>query len=451
MGVEANFDGLVGPTHHYGGLGRGNVASARHGGHRSNPRAAAWQGLAKMRRVAELGGDQGVLPPHERPDISTLRRLGFTGTETDVLDRARREAPELLSACSSASAMWAANAATVTPSADSGDGRLHVTPANLVSQLHRSLEPETTARVLEAIFPDSQHFAHHPPLPATLRLADEGAANHTRLAPRVDGPGLELFVYGREALASETPRRHTPRQTRDAAEAVARLHGLPRRRVLFLRQSPDAIDAGVFHNDVAAVGHRNVFLYHERAFLPGDVGRLCHAYRSCFGEELVTVEVKEAELPLSEAVDTYLFNSQLLSLADDTTALLCPAECAESPRAADVLARVRDGPNPVAAVHPSDVRQSMRNGGGPACLRLRVLLTAEERAASHAPVYFTPTLHETLGRWVDRHFRPTLRPADLADPKLLTESRTALDELTRILGLGAVYPFQRRAGGGEAP
>src|SRR5215475_8689569 len=109
---EINFDGLVGPTHHYAGLSSGNLASEGHAGEVSNPRAAALQGLEKMRFVAGLGVGQAILPPQPRPDIGLLRRLGFEGTDGAVLARARRSAPELLSAASSASAMWVANAAT---------------------------------------------------------------------------------------------------------------------------------------------------------------------------------------------------------------------------------------------------------------------------------------------------------------------------------------------------
>src|SRR5882724_7204352 len=162
--VEVNFDGLVGPTHHYGGLGPGNLASARHRGLVSNPRAAALEGLAKMKVLMDLGVRQAVLPPHERPDVAALRRLGFEGSDGDVLAKAFRQAPELLSACASASAMWAANAATVSPAADTTDGRIHFTPANFPTELHRALEPPTTAGILQKIFADPTHFAHHAPL-----------------------------------------------------------------------------------------------------------------------------------------------------------------------------------------------------------------------------------------------------------------------------------------------
>src|SRR3954454_7944681 len=164
--VEVNFDGLVGPTHNYAGLSQGNLASQRSKHRVSNPRAAALEGLAKMKLLASLGVRQAVLPPHERPDVGALRLLGFGGSDADVLWKARQQDPALLAGCCSASAMWAANAATVSPSADTTDGRVHFTPANLVSQVHRSLEAPTTSTILRAIFPDPDHFAHHPPLPA---------------------------------------------------------------------------------------------------------------------------------------------------------------------------------------------------------------------------------------------------------------------------------------------
>src|SRR5664279_2917679 len=179
---EYNFDGIPGPTHNYSGLATGNIASEHNAGFAANPREAALQGLAKMRALATRGFPQAVLPPHERPFLPTLRALGFTGTDAAILHGAARDAPSLLAACSSAAAMWVANAATVSPSADTADGRVHFTPANLVSHFHRSLEAPTTTAILRAIFADAAHFAVHDPLPAAPQLGDEGAANHTRFA-----------------------------------------------------------------------------------------------------------------------------------------------------------------------------------------------------------------------------------------------------------------------------
>ena len=137
---EANFDGLVGPTHNYAGLSWGNVASKSNVSAVSNPKEAALQGLAKMKQLADRGYVQGVLPPHERPHLPTLRALGFSGNDADVLAQVLKKSPDLLAAVSSAAAMWTANAATVSPSADTRDRRVHFTPANLSAKFHRSIE-----------------------------------------------------------------------------------------------------------------------------------------------------------------------------------------------------------------------------------------------------------------------------------------------------------------------
>lgn len=438
--VEANLDGLVGPTHNYAGLSAGNLASQRSRARVSHPRAAALEGIAKMRRLVALGVPQGVLPPHERPDVDALRRLGFTGDDARVLRRAAAEAPHLLAACGSASAMWAANAATVRPAPDGGDGRLHLVPANLVSTLHRSLEPPQTTRLLRALLPAA---VVHDPLPATPALGDEGAANHTRLCAGYGDGGLHVMVVGRDDTAAG-PRRFPARQTRAASEAVARLLGIARERLLVLRQHPDAIDAGAFHNDVVCVGDRDVLLVHERALAGGadDLARIDDALRRVCGVPLRALVVPESAVPLDDAVSSYLFNAQIVRAGDGRTVLVAPAEVTETPSTAAWLA-ANVGPGaPIEAVEVVDVRGSMRNGGGPACLRLRVVLTADDRAALHPGALVDDARLDALEAWVGRHHRDRLAPGDLADPALLDESRAALDDLTRLLGLGSVYPFQ---------
>src|SRR5262245_13496570 len=273
---EINFDGLVGPTHNYAGLSYGNIASMKNKSAVSSPKQAALQGLEKMRLLAGLGVKQAILPPHERPHVATLRTLGFRGSDADVLKAAQKQDTVLLAAVCSSSNMWTANAATVSPSADTADGKVHFTPANLISQFHRSLEPPTTARLLGAIFPESAScFVHHPPLPCASHLSDEGAANHTRLARRHGEAGVEIFVYGRRAFdgADAGPRKFPARQTSEACAAIARNHQLDPGRVIFLRQSPAAIDAGAFHNDVVSVGNENVLLYHQAAYTDADAWR----------------------------------------------------------------------------------------------------------------------------------------------------------------------------------
>ena len=450
---ELNLDGLVGPTHHYGGLGLGNVASQEHRGEVSNPRAAALEGLAKMKLLADLGLKQAVLPPQERPDVGALRSLGFAGSDADVLQAARRDAPGLLAACASASSMWAANAATVSPGADTADHRVHFTPANLASQWHRSLETPTTAALLKAIFPDPSMFLHHAPLPACLDFFDEGAANHTRLCGRhdhdhdCDQKGVELFVYGREPsdIPDHGPRRYRARHTRTACEAVARRHLLSPAATIFAPQNPLAIDAGVFHNDVICVGHRNVLLVHELAFVdtPGVLDDVRRVYADVCRETLCAHVVTAEDVPLSEAVESYLFNSQIIDLPDGSLLLLCPRECREHPRVRQCVDRIVAADNPISRTMDVDVRQSMKNGGGPACLRLRVVLTTAQLGAMHQAVLLTDELYDRLVAWVRQYYRDHLTIDDLADPDLLCESRTALDELTRILSLGSMYPFQQ--------
>jgi succinylarginine dihydrolase len=439
--IEANCDGLVGPTHSFAGLAPGNLASEINKGDPSNPRSAVLEGLSKMRLMADLGLPQFVLPPHERPDVGFLRGLGFSGADHQVIEAAARQAPELLNTACSASPMWAANAATVTPSADAADGRVHFTPANLLTNLHRSLEGEQTTRSLRALFPDTRRFAVHDPLPAQPHFADEGAANHVRLCADHGEPGVNLFVWGRDAYEPWTGQ-YPARQTQQAFEAVVRRHGAG--GAVFARQARAAIEAGVFHNDVVCVGARTCLFFHDTAF--EDVAAVQADIRAASrGFEPQFVQIDEADLPLGEAIKSYLFNSMLVSLpGDDRLTLIAPMETAETPRAAAAVERAIASNGPIGRVEYVDVRQSMRNGGGPACLRLRVVLTDDELAATNPAQRFDAVLHGRLAAWAEAHYRDRLLPADLADPRLLDESRAALDALTRILGLGGgFYPFQR--------
>ncbi|HJS15132.1 MULTISPECIES: N-succinylarginine dihydrolase [Rheinheimera] len=442
---EANFDGLVGPTHNYAGLSIGNVASLNNAKNTSNPKQAAKQGLQKMKSLSELGLVQGVLAPQERPDVYTLRRLGFTGTDSEVISKAAKQAPAVLKAVCSASSMWTANAATISPSADTADGKIHFTPANLTNKFHRSLEPVTTGRILKAMFSDDKHFAHHQHLPDNDHFGDEGAANHTRLCSDYGTSGVELFVYGRYAFDSSkpAPKRFPARHTLEACEAVARLHGLSDNGAVMIQQNPDVIDQGVFHNDVIAVGNQNVLFFHEQAFV--DTQSKLDEIRRKFGTaaDLHFIEVKTSEVSVSEAVKTYLFNTQLVTLPNGDMAIIAPTECRDSDTVSAYLEQLTGRGTPVRQVHYFDVKQSMQNGGGPACLRLRVAMSDAEHQAVNPAVLMNDSLFVRLNQWVDTHYRDEISEADLADPQLLIESRQALDELTKILKLGSVYQFQR--------
>lgn len=437
---EVNFDGLPGLTHHYAGLSFGNEASTRNQHQVSNPQRAARQGLLKMKALADAGFPQGVIPPQERPNVTLLRQLGFSGRDEQVLAKAATQAPALLSAASSASAMWVANAATVCPSADALDGKVHLTVANLSSLLHRASEAPTTQAILQAIFADPDKFAVHGPLPAGTSMGDEGAANHNRLGRDYGQPGTQLFIYGRDAHASTSPQRYPARQTRAASEAVARLNQINPNQVIFAQQNPQAIDGGVFHNDVIAVSNRQVLFCHEQAFVdqPALLQLLAHKVPG-----FMPIEVPRAKVTVAEAVATYLFNSQLLSKPDGSMLLVLPGEVEENPRVWRYLNTLLAQDNPIDELKVFDLRESMANGGGPACLRLRVVLTEDERRAVNPAVMMNDTLFATLNNWVDRYYRDRLTQADLADPLLLTEGREALDRLTQILQLGSLYPFQR--------
>jgi succinylarginine dihydrolase len=336
--------------------------------------------------------------------------------------------------------MWAANAATVTPSSDSADGRAHFTPANLCSMLHRSLEAPVTTRVLKQIFADEARFTVHEPLPAHASLGDEGAANHTRLA--TNGGALHLFGYGRDQSGERRPERFPARQARAASEAVARRHQLPAASALFWQQHPAGIDAGAFHSDVLAVGTGSFFMLHELAFVDGE--RLLGELRARLGAELTLLVASEDELPVADAVGCYPFNSELLPLPSGGLAILAPRESEANPRARAFLERVLAEAELVESVVYVDVNDSMQNGGGPACLRLRVQLDAEEQRLLPDRIFFDAARHATLTAWVERHYRDRLSIDELRDPALLDDSRRALDELTGLLGLGSsVYDFQR--------
>jgi succinylarginine dihydrolase len=350
--TEINFDGIVGPTHNYAGLSLGNLAATAHAGDVAYPRAAALQGLAKMRGNLALGLAQGFFVPLPRPNDGWLKTVAVDATT----DRA------LLAAAWSASAMWTANAATVSPAPDTADGRCHLTVANLVTMPHRSHEWPDTLRQLRLAFADERHFAVHEPVPPCF--GDEGAANHVRLAAGHGEPGLEVFVYGRGG--GPFPAR----QHEQASQAVARRHGLDPARTLFIEQNPDAIAAGAFHNDVVAVANERVLLCHELAF--AEPVSAYAAIRARFPEAEIVV-VPNSAITLAEAVRSYLFNAQLVTLSGSEHALVIPLEAWESVRVRSWLDVLIAGNGPIRRVIPVDVRQSMANGGGPACLRLRVV------------------------------------------------------------------------------
>lgn len=411
--VEINFDGIIGPSHNYAGLSHGNLAATRNRGAVSQPRAAALQGLAKMRANLALGLTQGILLPHARPDHRWLDSLATTYADA---------APHLQAQALSASAMWAANAATVSPAPDTTDGRCHLSVANLVTMPHRSHEwPETLAQLRLAFADDA--FRVHGPVPAPF--GDEGAANHMRLAPEHDAPGVEVFVYG----VSGGP--FPARQHREASEAVARRHGLDPARTLFVQQSEEAIAAGAFHNDVVAVANANVLFAHELAFADK------HAFYADLRRLMPSVEIVEvpaAEVSLADAIGSYLFNAQLVTLPGGETGLILPTEARDTPSVWGWLQRHVAGNGPIRHLEVVDVRQSMANGGGPACLRLRVVADP----ATVDPRFLVDLAKlDRIAAVIDAHWPEAIAQDEIGDPALIARIATARIALLDLLGIDA--------------
>lgn len=409
--VEINFDGIVGPSHNYAGLSLGNLAATAHAGTASYPRAAALQGLAKMRHNLGLGLAQGFFVPLPRPNPGFLDRLGAEESSDAALT----------AAAWSASSMWTANAATVSPAPDTADGRCHLTPANLVTMPHRAQEWPDTARQLAVAFADEAHFAIHQPVPPSF--GDEGAANHMRLCAGHDQPGLEVFVFGRSG--GPFPAR----QHEQASRAVARLHGLDPARTLFIEQNPAAIAAGAFHNDVVSVANGSVLFTHAEAF--ADQASAIERMREAF-PALEVVEVPSAEVSLADAIRSYLFNAQLVTLPSGETALIVPTECREVPAVARYLDGLAKGNGPIRHVFPVDVRQSMANGGGPACLRLRVVAdpdTVDPR------FILDEAKADRIEQVIAASWPEQIDPADIGQPALLAAVVSARARLLESLGL----------------
>ncbi|MDP4575838.1 N-succinylarginine dihydrolase [Qipengyuania sp. G39] len=409
--VEINFDGIVGPSHNYAGLSLGNIASASHKGDPSYPRAAALQGIAKMRGNMERGLAQGYLLPLPRPNFSLLERLGVD----EDTDRALR------AAAWSASSMWTANAATVSPAPDTADGRCHLTPANLVTMLHRGQEWRDTQAQLKIAFGDRDHFAVHDAVPPSF--GDEGAANHMRFCEGHGSKGVEVFVYGRPG------GRFPARQHEQASRAVARLHDLDPAACVFIEQNPEAIEAGAFHNDVVAVANERVLFTHERAF--ADRQGAYDAIRAAF-PALEVVEVPESAVSLAEAIKTYLFNAQLVTLSSGEIALVVPSECQESAAVWNWCENMLAGNGPIRKVIPVDVRQSMANGGGPACLRLRVVA---DPATVDARFLLDEQRAERIESIIAQTWPEQIDPADIGNEALAKTVIEAREALLAVLSL----------------
>jgi len=410
--IDLNFDGFPGPTHHFGGLGYGNMASKASALSSSSPRRAALQAIEKMKMMVDMGVIQGILPPHPRPYMPLLAEFKH---------------PIIVRVANSSSFMWAANAATVTAAPDAADGRIHFTPANLVSNLHRSIEASLTTQILGAIFHDTRYFKVHSALPAAF--PDEGAANWTRLQ-RNDGTAVSLAVYGRSIRApDELPHHIVPRQSKEALELIADRHGMGPDSVVFLKQSPQIVDQGVFHNDVIATGHGDLMIMHEAAY---DAPSM-HLLDCVHGIRRLVVSNDELSVP--DAVESYWFNSQIVRDGAGRCVMIAPERCMKLPHIERLTARV-------IAAGIDDVRfvslsESLANGGGPACVRLRVPISHDMLAAIPSAVIMTQSRLNTLTQCVMRWYPEALNVSELAT--VHQNTLHGLRELWEILGMGKLF------------
>ena len=435
---EINFDGLIGPTHNYAGLSQGNLASQKHLNQTSNPKAAALQGLNKMRLIMDQGIPQGFFLPHERPHLMTLRAIGFGGTDEEVINQAAKKNPALLKNVYSASSMWSANAATFSPSIDSNDQKIHITPANLNSMFHRSIEHEFTKTQLELMFGGVAKV--HEPIKNISGYGDEGAANHLRVSAQHLMPGFQIFVYGSSAF--EVHQGIIARQAEEISQAVSIQHQLDPDRVLFLKQNEQAIHSGSFHNDIVSLANEEVFIFHQEAFADRvELERVLHQLKDHV-KGFHPIEILSKDISLDDLVSSYLLNSQLITVKNNEMMMLLPEEVQNHGNCMKWLEEIKSS-SPIKRLEFVDIHQSMMNGGGPACLRFKAVVNSDELDKINKKFLLSPEKLINLRALVSKHYRDRINPDDLLDIKLMEESYLFLDELTQLLGIGSIYSFQK--------
>ena len=90
---------------------------------------------------------------------------------------------------------------------------------------------------------------------------------------------------------------------------------------------------------------------------------------------------------------------------------------------------------PIRRLVPVDVRQSMANGGGPACLRLRVVCDP----ADVDPRFLVDDEKLTeIASVIEQYWPVSIHPDELADPALWERIETARAALLSSLDLGSL-------------
>ncbi|SEI00219.1 succinylarginine dihydrolase [Rheinheimera pacifica] len=424
--LQLNISELPGPTFMYSGLSKDNVASVQNKHLVANPLKFAQLSLQRMRLLLDEGVPQVIFPPHRRPDMQALEVCGFTGDMSHMISSADKFSNGYLESLLAASSVWTANAATVTPSADSEDGKVHITTANLNSHYHRSIEASQTHAKLARLFSDDKFFCLHQALPGHSRFSDEGAANHMRFHVEAENRGLNVFVYSNDP---DNPEFVQGRQTLWASKAICQLHALPDSKVLLQKQSKEAISRGIFHNDIISMNSHDLLVFHQQAYEDHE-----SLIEKLMAQGICCVEIKAEEFSLEHALKTYFFNSEFISGKDGGLVLVMSKSCQHDAKVQVQLDRIQTAYSKEIKTMYVDLDDSLRNGGGPACLRLRVQLNQEQFSAIPSQFLLTQNKLEALQEVVTRFYRESLSYEDVLTEIFQRNLQPVYTKLEQILG-----------------
>ena len=320
---------------------------------------------------------------------------------------------------------------------DNIDNAIHITVANLNSMMHRSIEPKFTYKMLKRILNKKVNI--NKSLLNLPNIGDEGAANHIRIAERHNVPGYQIFVYSSENISHA---KTIERQSLIGSKLIARKNCVEDQRVFYLQQSNRAIRYGSFHNDIVSTANENIFIYHEEAFESTQELKVILAKLKKLVPNFKPIKILNSEIDLQTIVSSYLLNSQLISLPSGGMMFLLPSEVKQYPNCMQWLEKI-SAEEEIKKIKFIDVKQSMRNGGGPACLRLRMIFNENEISSVNKNFLLDDNKIDLLTNLIENKYRDRLQPDDLLDPNLADESLEILDALTKIFKTGSIYNFQK--------
>ena len=203
------------------GLSLGNLASARNAGDVSQPARGGAAGPRQDARQSRARPGPGHVRAARRARRALARRARHR--------RSTRPTPVLAANAMCASAMWAANAATVSPAPDTADGTLP--PDRRQSADHAAPQPRMAGDAGAAPARLRRRARSRSTARCRRAFGDEGAANHMRLAPAHGEPGVEMFVYGVRGGAFPA-RQHVEASQGDRPAPRARSGAHPVRRAV---------------------------------------------------------------------------------------------------------------------------------------------------------------------------------------------------------------------------